>query len=290
MWTRPQGRATHDPRVRQLHDEVKSCGSQPADNRVIHRRSMPFRSGFLSRDGPLSAGAVDRSIHNRRQYICEFDKTEYGTQKCQSMPGETVDAAVADFVIDAVNQRNIAVTLAVQEQVATDFAKADRHRVQQIERLNHAADSTRQRYFFVEPGNRLVATTLEREWNSALLAVEQAEADRERQSEAFERLMTDEQTRRIEELAWDFATAWESPAHDNADRKRMLALLVEDVTLTRVDRSVSVQLRMRGGKTVELDPVALAGPGTWRAGHRRKPWPRSPDSPRTWATGTSRKP
>ena len=102
-----------------------------------------------------SAGPGDK-------YICEVDKTEYGTQKCQSMPGETVDAAVADFVIDAVNQRSIAVTLAVQEQVAADFAKADRHRAQQIERLNHVADSARQRYFFVEPGNRLVATTLER--------------------------------------------------------------------------------------------------------------------------------
>ena len=251
---------------------------QLAENRTCQapgeaRRSAP-RNGAALLQSRVICGLCGRRMMTRysspsarwkrrarRHYICEVDKTEYGTQRCQRMPGETVDAAVAGFVIDAVNQRSIAVTLAVHEQVAADFAKADRHRAQQIERLNHAADSARQRYFFVEPRNRLVATTLEREWNAALLAVEQAEAERERQSEAFERLMTDEQTRRIEELARDFATAWESLAHDNADRKRMLALLVEDVTLTRVDRSVSVQLRMRGGKTVELDPVALAGPG-----------------------------
>ncbi len=213
---------------------------------------------MMTRYSPSSAR---RKRAARRHYVCTYDKFEYGRQNCQRMRGEEIDAAVADFVIAAVNRRSLAVTLAVREQVREDFAKADRQRAQQVERLNHAADNARQRYFAVEPGNRLVAATLEREWNAALLAVEQAEAERTRHAEVFGRVMTDEQTRRIENLARDFATAWESPAHDNADRKRMLALLVEDVTLTRMDRSVSIQLRMRGGKTVELEPVTLAGPG-----------------------------
>ena len=201
----------------------------------------------------------------QRYYLCCYDKLEYGKQRCQRIPGEKIDAAVAEFVIDAVNQRSLAVTLAVHEQVCADFAKADRQRCQQIERLNHVTENARQRYFLIEPGNRLVAATLEREWNDALLAVEEAEAERERHAKAFKCLMTDEQTRRIKDLAQDFAIAWGSPAHDNAERKRMLALLVEDVTLTRTDRSVTVQLRMRGGKTVELEPMTLPGPGNLKS-------------------------
>ena len=251
---------------------------QLADNRTSRapggERRSPPRNGAALLQSRVVCGLCGRRMMTRyspaserwkrrarRHYICEVDSTEYGDRRCQRIPGETIDAAVADFVIDAVNRRSIAVALAVQEQVAADFAKADRQREQRIERLRHAAEIVRQRYFLVEPGNRLVADTLEGEWNAALQAVEQAEAERSRHSEAFGCLMTEEQARRIKELARDFAAAWRSPAHDNAGRKRMLALLVEDVTLTRVDRSVSVQLRMRGGRTVELDPVTLAGPG-----------------------------
>ena len=196
-----------------------------------------------------------------RLYLCELDHFEYGKKKCQRMRGEKIDKAVSDFIIGAVNQRNLAVTLAVHEQMLADFAKADRQRCQQIERLEHVADKARERYYFVDPGNRLVAATLEKEWNDAMRIVEKAEQERDKLAKAFECLKTEEQKRRIEELAKDFAEVWSSPAQDNVDRKRMLALLVEDVTLTRTGQLVAIQLRMRGGKTVELEPVALAGPG-----------------------------
>ena len=112
------------------------------------------------------------------------------------------------------------------------------------------------------------AATFDREWNTALLAVEQAEAERERHAKIFGRVKTDEQSRRIKSLARDFATAWESQAHENADRKWMLALSVEDVTLTRMDRFVSIQLRMRAGKTVELEPDTAENRGRDRPTHR----------------------
>ena len=43
----PMGRATRVMRVRQLHDEVKSGGNQPADISRIHRRHKPFPSAFV---------------------------------------------------------------------------------------------------------------------------------------------------------------------------------------------------------------------------------------------------
>lgn len=90
---------------------------------------------------------------------------------------------------------------------------------------------------------------------------EKVEIERRRQAEAFQHKTTPEQTRRIEELTTDFAAVWSAPTIGNAERKRMLALMVEDVTLTRAGHSVSVQLRMRGGKAVELEPVKLHRPG-----------------------------
>jgi hypothetical protein len=54
------------------------------------------------------------------------------------------------------------------------------------------------------------------------------------------RLLVDEQERqRILALATDFPSVWHNPQTPQRERKRMLALLIEDVTLTNSVRSPS---------------------------------------------------
>ncbi len=65
---------------------------------------------------------------------------------------------------------------------------------------------------------------------------------------------------RILALASDFGTVWEAARTTNEDRKRLLGLLIEDITLIRRVYQVNVGLRLRGGRTHELPPVALPLP------------------------------
>jgi hypothetical protein len=52
-------------------------------------------------------------------------------------------------------------------------------------------------------------------------------------------------------LATDFPAAWRNPSTSQRDRKRMLALLVEDVTLIK-QRQLTVAVRFRGGASTTL--------------------------------------
>ena len=133
----------------------------------------------------------------------------------------------------AVNQKNIALALAVREQVRADFAAADLQHANRIEALRTEADMARRRYLAVDPSNRLVAASLEAEWNTRLEALTRAVAQREQLGKAHERAISAEQDKRILELARDFGQVWNATTTSNVDRKRLLALLIEDATLTR---------------------------------------------------------
>ena len=176
----------------------------------------------------------------------------HGARTCQSLRGPEVDAAVSDFIVAAVNGKNIALALAVREQVRADYAAADRQHANRIEALRTEADMARRRYLAVDPSNRLVGATLEAEWNARLETLTRAVAEREQLAKAHERTMSAEQDERIMELARDFGRVWNAPTTSSVDRKRLLALLVEDATLTREGYRATVGLRLRGGKTHTL--------------------------------------
>ena len=194
----------------------------------------------------------DRNQAARWYYYCRHNIVRHGARTCQSLRGPEVDAAVSEFIVAAVNRKNIALAFAVREQVRADYAAADRQHANRIEGLRTEADMARRRYLAVDPSNRHVAATLEAEWNTRLEALTRAVTEREQLGKAHERVISAEQDKRILELARDFGRVWNAPTTSNVDRKRLLALLVEDATLTREGYRATIGLRLRGGKTHTL--------------------------------------
>ena len=207
-----------------------------------------------------SKARPDRNQRAQVYYMCRDATVRHGKKACQSIPAEAVDAAVGHFAVAAMNRENIALALAVQEQVRADFAEADAQRALRIERLGYEAELAQRRYYAVDPVNRLVAAPLEAAWNERLRELEEAVRERDERREARDEEMSAEQVRRIEELARDFAQVWDAPATDYVDRKRLLRLLVEDATLAREGYEVRLDLRLRGGKALALGPVQLNRP------------------------------
>jgi len=232
-------------------------------------RTGPLRSGGALLQSRVICGLCGNMMMVRygsakapaRYYHCLCGQVGQVKAPCQTMRGEEIDAAVSDFIVEAVGRDSIDLALSVEEQVRSDFASADRQRSQRVEALRHRTELAGRRYRQVDPGNRLVAATLERDWNDALRDMAAAEDERNRLADEFRQTEDEVQRRRIRELSADFAIVWNAPATGHADRKRMLALLIEDVTLTRGGYSVRIRLRMRGGRAVELDPVELLRPG-----------------------------
>ena len=108
----------------------------------------------------------------------------------------------------------------------------------------------------------MVADTLEADWNHKLRALTEAQHEYERRREQDRKLLNEEQRAAILSIATDFPRLWRDPNTLDRERKRMIRLLIEDVTLIR-DKEISVHVRFRGGavRTLQL-PIPLSA---WKA-------------------------
>ncbi len=129
-----------------------------------------------------------------------------------------------------------------------------------------------------DPNNRLVADTLEQEWNDKLRVLADARDQRER-SQQQERLILDDAIRdRLIAMTADFKTLWRDPSLANRERKRLLAYLFEDVTLLKLpdEGTTKIHVRFKAGKTetahgAESQNICTTGqnPARGPAAHRQ---------------------
>ena len=184
------------------------------------------------------------------QYTCQSEGIKRAEPPCQRILGADIDRAVGDLLVESVSPLALEVALCVQDELASRAEDADRLRHQQVERARYEAELAQRRYLRVDPDNRLVAVTLEAEWNNKLRALDSAQEDYERQR-AADVLLDEEKRKRVLALATDFPRLWRDPDTPARERKRMARLLIEDVTLLKEDDLV-VHVRFRGGDTATL--------------------------------------
>lgn len=244
------------------------------DNAQAHggeRAAGPAREGPALLQGLVVCGRCGRRMtvryHVRRgvefpDYQCIGESIQAGAPRCQSIPGAGVDDAIATLLLDTVTPLALEVALNVQGELEARAEEADRLRRAHVERARHNAELARRRYLAVDPDNRLVADALEADWNDALRARQNAQDDYERASAAALGALTEEHKARVRKLATDFPALWSDPATPQRERKRMIRLLVDDVTIVKTDR-IHLHVRLRGGQTTSLDiPIPL---NAWQA-------------------------
>jgi DNA invertase Pin-like site-specific DNA recombinase len=184
-------------------------------------------------------------------YVCSGHGRLLGDGSCQSILGTEIDAAVSKLLVEAVTPMALEMTLAIQQEIAARLDEADRLRHRQVERAQYEADHARRRYMQVDAANRLVADSLEAEWNAKLRALSEAQEEYRSQHEADRLAVGKDERQRILALVTDFPAAWRDPNTPQRERKRMLALLIEDITLIK-RREITVAIRFRGGATTTL--------------------------------------
>ena len=194
------------------------------------------------------------------EYICQRDGIEHARPICQRIIGGALDRAVGDLLVESVSPLALEVALAVQDELEARAHEVDRLRRQQVERARYEAELAQRRYLRVDPDNRLVADSLEAEWNAKLRAQATAQEDYERQLASDDGALNANQRRQVMTLVTDFPRLWRDPATPQRERKRMVRLLLEDVTLLRADEVVA-QVRFRGGATHTLRlPLPIPAP------------------------------
>ena len=229
------------------------------------RAAGPAREGTALLQGLAICGRCGRRMTVRYHarggtevpdYQCMRECIDNAGPRCQAIPGAPADAAIGQLLLEALTPLTLEVALTVQAEIEARAAEADAMRRGHVERARYRADLARCRYLAVDPGNRLVATTLEADWNDALRALQAAQDDYDNATTATAAL-TGTDKARIRALAADFPALWSDPATPQRERKRMARLLLDDVTMTKTDR-IHLDVRFRGGQTTSLDiPIPL---------------------------------
>ena len=173
------------------------------------------------------------------------------TSACLWVKGSAIDMAISALVLETVAPAAIEVTMAVQAEITQRVEQAAALRLSQLQRARYEAELARRRYLKVDPDNRLVADALEAEWNSRLRQLDTLQQDHERQQRSDKTLLDDDARQRISELTQDFPQVWNDPRTSAVERKKMLALLIEDVTLLAGPK-ITVNVRWRGGRNQTL--------------------------------------
>jgi DNA invertase Pin-like site-specific DNA recombinase len=233
------------------------------------RRHGPAREGPALLQGLVICGRCGNRMtlryyqrkHGTRlypEYLCQKEQIEQaGDRLCQQVLGAGLDAAITDLLLAQLTPLALDTSVQVYEELHTQAEEARRLRAQQVERARYAAELAQRRFLQVDPENRLVASVLEADWNTRLRELAQVQEEAERQNVAEQRRLTALERQAIADLVNDFPRVWHDPRTLDRDRKRMVRLLLEDVTLLQHQEVITAQVRFKGGAT-ETISVAMS--------------------------------
>jgi len=242
----------HEWIEQRLRESAKAWGAD--------RRHGPPREGPALLQGRAICGICGRrmAVHYHRRgselapdYQCSIGTVQTGDSPCQSIPGASIDAAIGELLMESMTPMALEIALAVWQEIQDRHREADRLRLKQVERAQYDADLARRRYMQVDPSNRLVADSLEADWNDKLRALADARDRYEQQKAADAATGQKIDRRRVLSLVQDFPAIWNDPTTPHRERKRIVGLVIEDVTLIRRDE-ITAHVRFRGGATTTL--------------------------------------
>ena len=204
---------------------------------------------------------VYRNNGNRLRYDCSRLAVDYGEARCQSLVGQVLDDFVSQHVLHALEPVALEISLQVAEEVEAERRQLYHHWQQRLERAHYQVERAARQYQTVEPEHRLVARTLERQWEAALATEAALQADYERFLAEQPVTLSAEKQAAIRRLASDIPALWHASTTTAADRQAIIRQLVERVIVTVQGDSeqVEVQIHWFGGQGTQATltrPVA----------------------------------
>jgi DNA invertase Pin-like site-specific DNA recombinase len=226
-------------------------------------RASPPREGVALLQGRAVCGRCGQYLRVRYRdargrleswYVCDRSTDTRAEPNCQSLAGSPIDEAIGLLVVEKMTPAAVELALEIRKEIEARYNEADQLRCRAVERAQVDADLAQRRFMMVDPGNRLVADTLEADWNEKLRALAKARDERERARREDQIVIDDAIRERLVVMTTDFKRLWSDPSTPNRERKRMLAYVIEDATLVKLPRegTTKVHVRFKGGQTTTV--------------------------------------
>lgn len=216
------------------------------------------REGLALLQGLLICGSCGRALTVRYRgngglypiYECNWAHREaLASVSCFSVRTDSLDEAICEEMFKALKPAELELALAAVDELEQRDHAVMRQWQMRIERAEYECALAERRYEEVDPANRLVAASLERRWNEALTRVDEVRAEAAKFQAQKTRVLTAEQRSKVLALARNLPRLWRAPTTETKDRKRMLRLLIADITVEdlRASRQVVLHIRWQGG-------------------------------------------
>ena len=215
------------------------------------------REGELLLAGLLRCGHCGRKLHvhysgKLGRYNCGGARLNHGTERCISVSGLSMDAAIAKEVLRVLNPLGMEAAIKAIEAQAGETTAAERQLELSQQRARYEAAHARRQYDSVDPANRLVAGELERRWNEALQTVAKIEADIAALIARHPPPLGEQERQQLMALGADLERAWSHPAATAATRKRILRTAISEIIVRRDGGTIHAVLHWQGGDHTEL--------------------------------------
>ena len=228
-----------------------------------HQGGGAVREGAALLQGLARCGKCGRRLHTHYRgrnaspgYHCSGKDIVHGRGVyCLNVGGIQIDQAVVDAFLQAITPAAVDATELALQQLEADQDAALSQWHLAVERARYEAQRAERQYQAIEPENRLVARTLENEWEQRLRDLAAVEAELRQREQEHPRVLGPEEKDRLRALGSDLQKVWTAPTTTDRDRKELLRALLEEVMVTvdRPQHRAHLTLRWRGGALTELD-------------------------------------
>lgn len=218
--------------------------------------------------GRMMQVAYSGKAGNCPRYACSRAAQLYGNDRhCQSLGGRRLEQRVLAEVFTVLEPAALAATARALNDAESSYRRHLAVFELAVERARFEAERARRQFDAVEPENRLVARTLERVWEQALVAQRQAEADLARQRARRPMRLTDDEVAWLAHAGADLRSVFDASTTNQRDRKQLLRAVINEIVVTvrLTDRSADVRIVWEGGATTSFELTLNKTGGHFRA-------------------------
>lgn len=202
--------------------------------------------------GAVELCSICTTLAERREwpeYRCSADQSQFGGTDCQRVRALALDAQVEQRFLEALRPDQLTLALAALAQLEQEEQAESKQWELRLERARYQAKRAERQYQAVEPENRLVARSLEKQWEEQLRAVETAEKEYHAWKSRRLGTLTQADREAIVALGSDLPALWQAETTTNTERKQMLRLVIREVIVDskRIEGQVWVQINWQTG-------------------------------------------
>jgi len=216
-------------------------------------RSGPAREGIALLQGLVLCGKCGRRMSVRYTgnggiapvYECK-GRWEYGTRAtCTTVPAMVIDEAITNRLMQVIQPVELDLSIQVMDRLLKGEDDVNKGWQLSLERAKYEANRAERQYQQVEPENRLVARNLEARWNEKLAELARIQHEYEQHRSQQNWIPTEQDKAQILALAKELPRIWNATTTTAKDRKRILRMLIEDVTIFAEPRQPDISLGLR---------------------------------------------